>query len=119
MPKAKPLPPIDNPHQVQTITLDMGDGNYIADGVYLVGTPEIEITVKLGEDPNPQSHIVRGPEIGTAPKPYGSGRENLAILFEYGPCPATVTTYLIQGWCDQSDGDVATIDVELPVRLPT
>lgn len=116
MPQAIQLPPIDTTYQKQTITLDFGSGTYLPDGVTLVGIQAINIAVYSGTDDTPNSRIVAS-LIGTAPLPFGSGRTNCAVLIQLANCPGSVT-YLIQAVANRSDGDIAPIDVLVPVRVP-
>lgn len=118
MPQASPLPPIDALRQAQTISLDFGSGGYLPDGVTLIGTPTVEISVLVGEDPSPQDRITAGPVIGVAPKPYGSGRANCTVLLQLSGAPSTAVRYLLECECAVSNGDTATMDAELPVRTP-
>lgn len=117
MPEAQAIPPIDETDQEQTITMDFGDGNYLADGVELTGMPVVTLTVKAGNDPDPASRITAGPYIGLARAPYGSNRPNCAVLFRIANCPGPVS-YLAQCKCPTTDGDRATMDLQIDVRVP-
>jgi hypothetical protein len=117
MPQATNLPPIDELVQVQTVTFDFGAGAYLPNGVTLQGTPTVMISVKSGTDGTPNDRVLQAPRIGTAPAPNGSGRTDCAVLVQIGQCPGPVT-YLVQCVCARSDGDIASMDVILPVREP-
>ncbi len=117
MPQALPLPPIDAVVQQQTITMDFGAGPYLPDGVTLMGTPSVTLSVISGVDTNPGLRITASPTIGLAPAPYGSDRIDCAVLFQVGNLIGEVT-YLIQCSCPRTDGDVASMDATFLARIP-
>lgn len=117
MPQAQNFRPIDAYAQNQTVTFDFGAGTYLPEGVTLIGTPTISVSVLWGEDADPASRITGGPTIGTAPAPIGSGRTDTAILVQFSNCPGPLA-YLVQVVCQRSDGDKAPMDAVLPVRVP-
>jgi hypothetical protein len=104
LPKLRDLPAVA-PSQVQTCALDFGFVP-LPPGVILTGTPVLTLSVKIGTDTIPQSRITNGPFIGTQPVVLGgSGITNNAIIFQIGNCQPWVT-YIIEGKCSLTDGDM-------------
>lgn len=115
MPASNDLPPIA-PNQVQTLTCDFG--LFLPSGVTLTGTPVFEVLEDVqGEDPDPP-HILDGsPQIGTAPKPWGTGVANAAVLQRVSEGVAGAR-YLIEVTCARTDGDVAEGYFQVPCVAP-
>lgn len=118
MPQAMELSPMDAFVQRQTITFDFGSGSLLSPGVTLVEILQINIAKAWGlaDDPDPPSRIT-AQRIGTAPPPYGSNRENCAVLIQLSDCPGPLS-YIIQVVARTTTGDHPTLDVILPVRVP-
>lgn len=106
MPALRDLPPIDAVVQTQTVAIDFGI--FLPPGVTLTGTPTVTLATTSGTDPSPSSRLKGSPVVGTVPTVQGgSGITDTAILQQVGNVVGGVR-YLIVGYCNRSDGDIAS-----------
>jgi len=101
--------------EAQTLTIDFGPR--LPDGVILVGTPHVVLTTLDGTDSAPQTRVVSGPIIGTAPQPQGTGLANCAVLFQVANCVAG-TTYGVSCYCSTSASDIPEADTSFLCYTP-
>ena len=115
MPYARTLPSV-LPNQEQTVAIDFGEA--LPAGVTLTGMPIVTISLASGNDPNPQSRLLRAGAVGTAPKAIGgTGVTNAAVLFQVGTCvPGAI--YIVDVVCARTDSDVAESSTRLSCIPP-
>lgn len=116
MPAIGALPPVA-PNQKQTMAIDFGQ--FLPSGVTLTGTPTVTLSTSFGSDPAADSRVVSGPSIGTVSAALnGSGVVNAAIIFQVANCLPGVN-YIVESYCDRSDGDVAEASTRFPCNQPS
>ena len=103
MPFIGNLPSV-GPNQKQTLGIDFGD--FLPGGTTLTGTPTATLTISFGADPNPQSRISGGPDVGTIPVSLGgTGAADAAVILQIYQC-VSGTSYVLDVYCNRSDGDI-------------
>lgn len=93
------FPNLQSGTQRQTLYADFG--NFLPQGVTLVGTPTCVVSVVIGVDAAPQSRVLAGPTVGTAVQ--GSNVANAAIRMQFRGLQGV--RYLLTWGCDRSDDD--------------
>jgi len=105
------------PNQIQTMAVDFG--RYLPPTVTLQGIPTLSMSVRLGDDATPLDRLFVGPIIGTVPTSLGgTGLPKTAIIFQLRDCLGDVS-YVIDMYCDRSDGDVAESSVRFACLFPS
>lgn len=103
--------------QKQTLGIDFG--NFLPEGVTLTGAPTAVLTAVGGEDADPASRITGGPTIATiATAVGGTGLTDTGILVQVYLCTEGVK-YILEVYCDRSDGDIAEASTHFVCKAPS